>query len=131
MAAVGQTGAVRVEGLRELSRAFARADRKVSRELRRELRNAARPVADEAERLAKARIRNMTDDWSEMRVGVTRREVYIVPVERGTKARLRRRPNLKDLLLDEAMEPALDAKREEVVDGIRHVLETVARDWER
>lgn len=131
MAAVGQTGAVRVEGLRELSRAFARADRKVSRELRRELRNAARPVADEAERLAKARIRNMTDDWSEMRVGVTRREVYIVPVERGTKARLRRRPNLNDLLLDEAMEPALDAKREEVVDGIRHVLETVARDWER
>lgn len=131
MAAVGQAGAVRIEGLRELSRAFARADRKMSRELRRELRKAAKPVADEAERLAKSEIRNMTDDWSEMRVGVTRREVYVVPVERGTKARLRKRPNLKDLLLDQAMEPALERKREEVVDGINHVLETVARDWER
>lgn len=128
---MSNTGAVKVEGLRELQRAFARADRKMSRELRKELRTAAKPVSEEAERLAVSEIKNMTEDWSMMRIGVTRKEIYVVPQLRGTKSRQRKRPNLKDLLLDRAMEPALEREREHVVERIQHVLDTVASEWER
>ena len=124
-------GAIKVDGLRELQAAFRRADRKMARDLRKELREAARPVADEAERLALSEIRNMTERWAMMRVGAGAREVYVVPRLRGTKNRNRKRPNLKDLLLDRAMEPALEREREHVVERIQHVLDTVASEWER
>lgn len=126
--------ALRIEGYRELLRAFARADKTLNRELRDALREAADPVRADAESLASSEIRNIGERWSRMRVGVTTRAVYVAPRERGVGTRAnapRRRPNLAGLLMDEAMQPALDANQDGVVRQVEHVLDTVGRDWER
>jgi hypothetical protein len=89
--------AVVVEGLTDLQRAFKAADVSVQRELRKALRLAAEPVRADAERLAVAGIPRIGTPWSRMRVGVTNREVYLAPKERGQKGRDQRlrRPNLR------------------------------------
>lgn len=108
-------GEVRVEGLRDLNRAFARLGASVKKEMVGELAAAAEPVRAAAARLANQGIRNMplSPRWSEMKVGVTQSLVYVAP-----KARRRRgtpRPNLAPLLMDKAMQPALDDNQAEVV----------------
>lgn len=126
--------AVRVHGFRELSRAFARADKTLRNELRDGLRDAAEPVRRDAELYARLNIRNIGVPWSRMRSRVTQRAVWVAPVERGVRSRAaqnRRRPNLAGLLLDDAMQPALDENEPEVVRRLEKVLDTVARDWER
>lgn len=125
--------AVRVHGLRELSRAFQRADATLKRELRDGLRDAAEPVRRDAELLARLEIRNIGVSWSRMRSRVTQRAVWVAPVERGVKSRAaekRRRPNLAGLLMDDAMLPALDQNRGEVVERLDDVLAKVGRAWE-
>lgn len=122
--------AVRVEGLRALSRAFAVADKTLSRELRKGLRDAAEPVRADAEALASSRISNIGVSWSRMRVGVTRSSVYVAPRERGTRGRSRR-SNLAGLLLERAMQPALEANIGDVEEAVDDVLATVGRAWER
>lgn len=114
-------GAVEVEGIAELQRAFARASKELSDHLQQQLVDAAQPVADTAKRFALGRIRNMprSPDWAEMRVGVARRQgdVYVVPFSRsrgGGKAK-RARPNLAGLLMTRSLEPALDDQRDEIV----------------
>lgn len=106
-------GEVRVEGLRDLNRAFARLGAGVKKELVGELALAAEPVRAAAVELAVSGIRNIGPRWSQMRVGVTQSLVYVAP-----KSRRRRgspRPNLAPLLMDRAMQPALDENKEEVV----------------
>lgn len=128
------TGPIRVEGLRELQRAFRRADVDLRKELRVGLRAAAEPVKTSAEQLALSQISHMTIPWSKMRVGVTQREVYVAPKNRGIKARgndPRRRPNLFDLLLGRSLEPALAQNIGKVEAELEHVLDVVGRDWER
>jgi len=128
-------GAVRVRGLKEMSRAFARADKHLSRDLRERLRDAAEPVADTAEQLTAygAPIRNLSpgDRWSQMRVGVTRQLVYVAPKMRGTQTKRMKRRNLKDLLLEKALEPALDRHEDEIVESVDRLLAEVGKDWER
>jgi hypothetical protein len=123
--------AVRVQGLRELSRAFAVADKTLSRELRDKLREAAEPVRSDAEALAVARIPRIGVPWSRMRVGVTRSAVYVAPRQRGARGSRRRRPNLADLLMERSMQPALDANVPRVKESVEDVLDTVGRVWER
>lgn len=125
---------LRVEGLRELQRAFSVADKKLAKELQSRLRDVAEPVRADAERLAVQEIRNIGIPWSRMRVGVTRASVYVAPVERGVKGRGRggrRRPNLADLLMTRAMSPALDANQGRVLHELEDVLDNVGRAWER
>lgn len=125
---------LKVEGLRELQRAFARADKKLAAELRGRLRTAAKPVATTAEGLAESRIRNIGVRWGRMRVGVTRKLVYVAPKEKGARTVARRqlrRPNLADRLMDEAMSPALDRHQEDIVESGDRLLGEVGRDWER
>lgn len=124
-------GAVRVRGLRELNRAFARADRKLRLEKNDALRRAAEPVRDEAEQLAATEISRIGIPWSRMRVGVTTKVVYVAPRERGQKRGSRKRPNLAGLLMGRAMQPALDRNREHVIDRIDDLLADVGREWER
>jgi hypothetical protein len=123
------TRPVRVDGLRELSRAFAVADKTLSRELRKGLRDAAEPVRSDAQTLALGRIRNMTEGWSRMRVGVTRTTVYVAPRSRGAGGKRSRR-NLFDLMTGRSLEPALDANVNEVENRVDDVLATVGRAWE-
>jgi hypothetical protein len=117
--------AIRVTGLRELNRAFAECDKELKRELARELKAAGEPVRAAAQGFAASRIRNIGPSWSQMKVGATAKSVYVAP-----KARRRggsRRPNLGPLLLDRAMEPALDAKSDEVVKRLDGMLDRVGR----
>lgn len=122
--------AIRVEGLRELNRAFARADRVLNAELKDGLRDAADPVRADAEALAVSGIPRIGLPWSRMRVGVTQKLVYVAPKERGRK-RGRRRPNLAGLLTERAMVPALEQNTAEVERRVGRVLDTVGREWER
>lgn len=120
------TGAVRISGLRELQRDFKKISRSLSKELRAELIKAADPVKDRAEALALSEIRNMprSPDWAGMRVGVTAKSVYMVPFRkrrRGTG-----RANLKGLLLDRAMDPALDEKQGEIVESVGQMIDNLA-----
>lgn len=124
--------AIHVEGLAGLQRAFKAADVTVQRELRNDLRAAAEPVRASAEQLAVASIRRIGIPWSRMRIGVTNREVYLAPRQRGQKGRDQRlrRPNLRELLLGRAMEPALEQNKSVVIQGVEATLATVAKVWE-
>lgn len=106
-----------VEGLPQIQRDIARSGPAIAKALRLGLREAAEPVKRDAERLSVSQIRRMgatpvqPPPWSLTRVGVTSREVYIVPKERGVKSRTdrrRRRPNLVELMLGRSFEPALE-----------------------
>ena len=116
------TGAIRVRGLRELQRDFKKMEGSLSKEVKSGLKEAAEPVKETAQQLALSRIRNMTSspDWAEMRIGVTARSVYMVPQRRrrGGSAR----PNLSPLLLERAMDPALEQRADDVVARVDKVL---------
>ena len=125
-------GAIRVRGLRDLNRAFARADRKLRLEKNDALRDAAEPVRRDAEDLAFGGITRIGVPWSRMRVGVTMKVVYVAPRQRGHRGRRSgRRPNLAPLLMDRAMQPALDQNRDQVVRRVDQLLVEVGREWER
>lgn len=124
-------GAVRVRGLADLNRALARTSKDVRLGIRKELRQVGEPVADEAESLALARIRSMprSPQWADMRVGVTTNLVYVVPRQRGTKTPSRKRTNLAGLLMDRAMQPALDHHQDEVERDLERMLGRVTNDF--
>jgi hypothetical protein len=121
--------AVIVEGERELFRAFAHADREARLGLRRTFREVAEPVRADAEELALQTIRNMpkSPKWAKMRTGVTQKLVYVAPRQKGTRGRGRgRRPNLADLLMGRAMEPALRRHEPEIEARVERALDVVA-----
>lgn len=124
-------GTLRVEGFRELQRAFALADKALAREMRDGLRDAAEPVRADAERLAVSTIPRIGLPWSRMRVGVTRTSVYVAPKQRGTRSsEARRRPNLAGLLLGRSMVPALEQNEARVAAEVEQLLGAVGRAWE-
>jgi len=125
---------IRLEGMAELQAAFRLADKGLSKDLRAAFQSAAEPVRQGAEALAVSRIRRIGVTWSRMRVGITRTSVYVAPRQRGVTSKVgarARRPNLAPLLLDRAMEPALDANREKVMRETDDALRDLARTWSR
>jgi hypothetical protein len=121
--------AIKVRGLRELQAAFAHADRESRLGLRHALRDVAEPVRSEAETLATSSIKRLGPKWGKMRVGITRTLVYVAPRQRGVKTRgpdPRRRPNLATLLMDRAMEPALEHHEPELEQAVELMLDEVA-----
>lgn len=136
------SSAIRVRDLTGLNRAFAAAGRAVKDDLRDALIESAEPVRADAKRLALQEITNIRETrrgrsaWSDMRVGVERGGslVYVAPVERGVKTKGRQhlaRPNLAPLLMDDAMEPALEQNRDKVARRLEQMLDEVADVWER
>jgi hypothetical protein len=119
---------IRVHGLREMSRAFAKADKNLKKDLTRRLKKVAEPVRAEAARRALHEVRNIRPPWSDMRTGVTTSVVYIAPRERGRRSALRR-PNLAGLLMDRAMQPALDAHSGEIETELGRMLDEIGKDW--
>lgn len=103
---------IQVEGVREVQQAFARVDIGSRRELQKELAVAAEPARVEAERLAVANITNMTERWSEVKLGVTTKSVYIAPRARRRGGSGRR--NLAGLLLHQSLLPAAHGKETEI-----------------
>lgn len=126
---------IRVENYKEVLRAFGKAEKTLSRGIRGSLREAAEPIRNTAEQLAGSGvIDNLKGDdpWTQMRIGVTTSAVYVAPVERGRRTRSNPaigRPNLKPLMLDRVMEPALDAHRDEVIANIEDLLGYVSRTF--
>jgi len=122
--------AVRVRGLRELQAALARADKQTRLGVQGELRRVAEPVQRGAEALARSEIRNIGPRWSRMRVGITRSLVYVAPRPRGLRGdEARKRRNLAPLLMDRAMQPALDRRHGEIEAEFGHMLDRVATDF--
>jgi hypothetical protein len=120
---------VYVKGLRELQAALKNADRDTRLGLRAELRDLARPVADDAQQLALSTISGIARSprWAGMRIGVTRSLVYVAPRQKGTHGRgSNRRPNLADLLMTRAMEPALERNRPGIERSMEAVLDHMA-----
>lgn len=128
------TGTVRVEGLRDLERAFRLVSKEETKLLRAGIKDAAQPVKLAAEGKAVASIRRMprSPQWAVMRLGYARNLVYMVPKQKGTHGRgPRRRPNFAGLLLNRAMIPAAEQNRAAVMLAVQRVLDTVGRQWER
>ena len=123
------TGA-RVHGLAAMQRAFATANKDLSKDLRAKLRKVAEPVRSDAETRAVSQIPGVGRDWSRFRTGVTRNSVYVAPRERGRRSAYRR-PNFAGLLMDRAMQPALDAHANEIEDELGDVLDEILTHWGR
>lgn len=123
---------VYVQGLTELSRAFAKTDRAARLGFRKVLREAAEPVRADAQTLALEKIRRMprSPKWAGMRIGVTRNLVYVAPRQKGTHGRgPRRRPNLADLLMTRAMDPALHAHETQIEQRVEHALDRLCDEF--
>lgn len=128
--------AVHVVGLNGMLRAFAEADKTLRDDLKDALQEAAQPVRGAAQQLAGTRIRHMGvgRPWARMRVGQSGSIVYVAPVERGVKGRggqRLRRPNLADLMMDRAMEPALEGHQEQVIQRLDKLIDEVIDVWTR
>lgn len=121
---------IRVKGLAELDAAFRIAGSTLQKTYRADLRKIGEPIRADAERLARSNISRIGSAWSEMRVGVTSRLVYVAPKRRGRNPRLKR-PNLAGLLMGRAMEPALEQNVTGVETEIGHLLDIMGRTWER
>jgi hypothetical protein len=122
---------VRVEGLRELNRAFKVADKSLAKEYRAALREVGKPVQEGAERLVHATMPRVRPPWSQMRVGITQKVVYVAPKARGTRAERRRRPKFGTKLLEQAMVPALNQNIDKAERRFEQMLAEVGKDWER
>jgi len=101
-----------VTGFTQLNRSLAASGPAVSKAMRAGLKESAEPVAKIAEGLSLRDIPRMrrSPQWAKTRIGVTRSAVYIVPRERGVRARgddPRRRRNLVGLMMGRSFEPAL------------------------
>lgn len=125
------TAGVRVSGLSDLNRALRRTDRDVRNGIRKELRVVAEPVRIDAEGLAVQRISSIGRVWPRMRVGITTDSVYVAPRNRGTRLAERKRPNLAPLLMDRAMQPALERHAPEIERELGDVLDRVAENFSR
>lgn len=119
---------VRVSGLRELQRAFALYSDEEKKALRARLAEVAEPVRARAQDLAGGDITNITDDWSEMRIGVTNKSAYVAPKHRRTSVASRARPNLAPLLLDAEM-TGLEETQPAVVAGLEAMLGDLGDLW--
>lgn len=127
------TATVRVEGLRELNRAFARAPDTLKRDFRAAQRSIAEPVRRVAEHRAVAEIRGMPKSpaWGRMRTGITVRGVYVAPVKRGSRSAPLKRPNLAPMMMDRAMAPALALNAASTLRRFEDLLDSMATDWAR
>lgn len=126
------SSAVTVRGLRELEILFADFGKDAKRELNVELRKIAEPIRADAQSLAVSGIPRIGPKWSKMRVGVTRTLVYVAPRQRGVRAGSpRSRPKFAQLMLDRAMDPALERNRGRVEGDVESLFEHLANDWNR
>lgn len=130
--------AIRIEGLRELERAFKLYDAGLVKGLREALEAGAEVVRPDAETLAAQTIKRSSVDWTRMRVGVLKRVGFVAPVERGRfskRGRVSRerygRPKTKTLLLERALEPALERNVGRVEQEFEDALRDLAKRWSR
>jgi len=117
-------GEIRVQGLRELQIAFSETSAEMKKALRAELREVAEPVRVGAESLAMKEISHLGPGWSRMRIGTTLNTVYVAP--KSHRQGGSPRPNLAGLLMDKAMQPALEEAEPEILAGLTLMLDRVS-----
>ena len=129
---------VRLDGVREIQRAFRAAGGGMQRAIPEALEAAGEPVKQSAESLAVTEIPRIALPgtkvaWHKMRIGVKGNVGYMVPLQRGDKSRRgsRRRQKFGQKLLHEAMEPAVERNLAAVEREFREALGDVLRLWER
>lgn len=125
---------VRVRGLRELQRAFARTEKAAQKQTRATFVEVAEPVRRDAEGYARSRVARIGTRWPQMRVGVTTKSVYVAPKQRGRASRRNaalRRPNLAALLMTRSMEPALEENAPLIYDRVDRALDQLATQFDR
>jgi hypothetical protein len=127
-------GAVELQGFKELQSSLKRMALAVPVALSGELVKVAEPVRRAAELKSGEEIRNILSptaevDWWRMRTGITTREVYVAPKQRGVRSGPRKRPNLALLLLEKAMKPALAENEGNVLRGVENVLDGLVKRY--
>jgi ATPase subunit of ABC transporter with duplicated ATPase domains len=130
-------GAIQVEGLNSLVRAFRVANKEVAKDVRTAIEQAGEPIRQDAQNRVRAEISGMSRSrvpWWEIRSGVERSTIgYIVPRQRGVRTLgggRRRRPRLAALIAQRE-QSALDAHAGRVETEFREALNEVARAWAR
>lgn len=112
-----------IRGMPELKRALKDVGDTFGRELNKSLRLLAEPVRVSAEEKAIEKIGHMTPEWAAMRTGVTSRAVYVAPKARRHGGSPR--PNLAGLLMDQAMQPALDEHAPAIERGVEELIDVI------
>lgn len=122
---------VEIEGLAQLKRSLHEVSGGIEKNLTADLKEAARPAKDIAERLALSKISGMKRSrvhWNEMRLGVSGSIVYIAPKQRGAKRTpARRRPNLSSLIVEKAINPALEVSEHRIEAGAQKAVDRAIR----
>lgn len=130
----GVAAGLEVQGLRALQRSFAAVSVELDRGLRKELKQFADPIATDVERTAVRDVsglrRARDPKWSKMRVGVTRRLVYVAEKERGRLSRHNprlRRPEFGVYLYETAMEPVLRRHEPELAPRLTALIDGISQ----
>jgi hypothetical protein len=127
--------AIRIEGLRELERAFKLYGRGLDKGLREAVEAGAEVVRPDAEALTVSTIKRSAVDWTAMRAGVKGRVGFVAPVQRGTYSRRNRGyargQKFTDRVLSRALEPALEQNVSRVEQEFEDALADLARMWSR
>jgi hypothetical protein len=136
-----------VSGFTELERDLKASSPLMLKALRTGLTIAVQPIKRDADRLALTRISGMKrarktagrkagfigpllPAWSVQKTGQNTKEVYMVPTEKGARARENsglRRPNFSVLMLGKSYDPALEGNRVQVLNTVDHVIGSVTR----
>jgi hypothetical protein len=136
-----------VSGFTELERDLKASSPLMLKALRTGLTIAVQPIKRDADRLALTRISGMKrarktagrkagfigpllPAWSVQKTGQNTKEVYMVPTEKGARARENsglRRPNFAVLMLGKSYDPALEGNRVQVLNTVDHVIGSVTR----
>lgn len=131
----GASAEVHLRNFSETSRAFSKAGKDAARMFRKVFREVAEPIQKDAQELAQQEISHIGKRWWRMRVGVTRKVVYVAPQQRGrmTKTDPKRysRPNIKTLLADKALDPALEKNEPFIEARTLNALDVLADNWEK
>lgn len=128
------TQAVRIEGLRELDRAFKLYGRGLEKGVREALEAGAEVVRPDAQSLSGLVLKPAVNvDWSLMRVGVTKHTSYVAPTRKPRNPNPRRRRGQKfvDRMLGRALEPALERNISRVEREFGDALDDLGRMWSR
>ncbi len=131
-------GTVVVKGFTELQRALKNADKDTKDLVREAEKNVAKPVQLEAQRLAVTEISGLRRtnmktgaEWALMRIGITQKLIYVAPQQRGKKKGSQKRRKFGPILMDKAMEPALERHSAELQHLLEQAMERMADNFNR
>lgn len=114
-----------MKGYRELSKTFKAMGKDVQKEVTKRLKEVGEPARRTAEQLAGENLSRL-GDWSQMRLGVTSKMVYIAPRQRSKRI-ASKRPKLAVELLTKAMFPAIDEHEAEIMSALDDTLDELTR----